>query len=487
MVRFTFVLALVSTLVSIASGAFSSTSKKNVVVYYGQGASQAGLATYCADSSIDIIVLSFVYLFPAQANGYPGINFGNQCGGTVYAGPGYNGTNNTVNNHLYQCPAIQKDLYTCRQSYPSKKILLSLGGATTDYQLTGATDGTSFANLLWGLFGPRTTTWVNAGKPRPFDYNGVGFAIDGFDLDIEHQPTDSWAGYTALATQLRTNYAMVSGTTFYLTASPQCIVPDANLQGVLLKGTFDMLFLQYYNTPQCSAAAWVSANPNYKSGGTFNTSGFTFDQWVTWLSTTPSKNARLFIGLPASSSAASAASVVTPAQAQNLIDAYYCRSNFGGISVWEATYAAANVVNGLNFYQNMKKDLNTSSTNTKLSCVQSSASSASSGSTSSTSTPSSTSSSTSKSTSSSSSSTTKSTSSTSSSTSKSTSSTTTTSSTSSSTSSSSTSLPTSTNGECGTAQGTVCGTGLCCSQYGYCGSGSAYCGTGCQPGYGTCS
>ncbi|KAI1454700.1 carbohydrate-binding module family 18 protein [Annulohypoxylon moriforme] len=430
MVRFAFILAVLSSLTSI-----------------GQGPSQAGLATYCADSSIDIIVLSFVYLFPAQANGYPGVNFGNQCGGTVYPGPGYNGTNNTANNHLYQCPAIQKDLYTCRTSYPSKKILLSLGGATTQYQLTGASDGTAFANVLWGLFGPRTTAWVNAGKARPFDYNGVGFAIDGFDLDIEHQPTDNWAGYTALAAQLKTNYASVSGT-YYLTASPQCIVPDANLQGVLLKGTFDMIFIQYYNTPQCSAAAWVSANPNYKSGGSFNTSGFTFDQWVTWLSSTPSKNARLFIGLPGSSNAASAASLVSPTQAQNLIDAYYCRSNFGGISVWEATYAAANVANGRNFYQNMKKDLNTSSTDTKLSCVSTTSSSSSS---------------------------------------KSPTTSTTKSTTSSSTSSSSSSLPTSPNGLCGTGQGFTCGSGMCCSQYGYCGTGSAYCGTGCQQGYGTCS
>lgn len=306
-------------------------------------------------------------LFPAQANGYPGINFGNQCGGTVYAGPGYNGVNNATNNQLYQCPALQKDLYTCRQT-SNKKFLLSLGGATPEYQLTGATDGNNFANLLWGMFGPRTTTWVNANKPRPFDYNGVGFSVDGFDLDIEHPPTDSWAGYNALATQLRTNFGTASGQTFYLTASPQCVVPDANLSGVLQKGIFDMLFIQYYNTPLCSAATWVKSNPNYKPGGTFNTSGFTYDTWTSWLASTPSKNAKLFLGLLGSSTAGASTSMITPAQAQNLIDAYYCHSNFAGVSVWEATYAAANVVNGLNFYQNMKKDLNTSSNDTRLSC-----------------------------------------------------------------------------------------------------------------------
>ncbi|KAI1374212.1 carbohydrate-binding module family 18 protein [Hypoxylon crocopeplum] len=444
MIRFVPFLALLSTLTSLAYAAFGISSKNNVVVYYGQGPNQASLSTYCADPTIDVIVLSFVSLFPAQANGFPGINFGNQCGSAVYPGPGYNGVNNATNNQLYQCPNIQRDLYTCRQT-SNKKILLSLGGATTTYQLTGATDGTYFANVLWGLFGPRTTTWVNAGKPRPFDYNGVGFSVDGFDLDIEHAPTDNWAGYTALATQLRTNYNTATGQTFYLTASPQCVVPDANLRGVLQQGVFDMLFIQYYNTPQCSAATWAANNANYKPGGAFNTAGFTFDTWTTWLASTPSKNARLFIGLPGSSSAASAVSVVGTAQAQNLIDAYYCRSNFGGVGVWEATYAAANVASGLNFYQNMKKVLNTSSTDTRLSCVAPAPSSTSSTSSTRTPTPTTTS------------------------------------------SASPTKTPVSTNGRCGTGIGTACPSGQCCSQYGYCGTTTAYCSTGCQKGFGTCS
>ncbi|OTB01299.1 carbohydrate-binding module family 18 protein, partial [Hypoxylon sp. CI-4A] len=419
----------------------------------GQGPNQQSLATYCADPNIDVIVLSFVNLFPAQANGFPGLNFGNQCGATVYPGPGYNGVNNATNNNLYQCPAIQHDLYTCRQT-SNKKILLSLGGATSTYQLTGATDGTNFANMLWGLFGPRTTTWVNAGKPRPFDYNGVGFAVDGFDLDIEHAPTDGWAGYNALATQLRANYGTASGQAFYLTASPQCVVPDANLKGVLQQGTFDMLFVQYYNTPQCAASTWVANNANYKAGATFNTAGFTFDTWTTWLASTPSKNAKLFIGLLGSAQAGSAASMVTPAQAQSLVSAYYCRSNFAGVSVWEATYAASNVVNGLNFYQNMKKDLNTSSTATALSCVApapvSSSSSSSSTLSTSTRTPTPTSTTSTKST-------------------------------------ATPTIPVSTNNLCGTKYNTRCQTGQCCSQYGYCGTGTSYCGTGCQNGFGTCT
>eukprot|EP00834_Sanchytrium_tribonematis_P001308 NODE_31_length_37178_cov_0.413576.p7 type:complete len:462 gc:universal NODE_31_length_37178_cov_0.413576:25333-23948(-) len=43
-------------------------------------------------------------------------------------------------------------------------------------------------------------------------------------------------------------------------------------------------------------------------------------------------------------------------------------------------------------------------------------------------------------------------------------------------------------GRCGSANnGAKCATGLCCSQYNYCGNTAAHCGTGCQSGFGTCT
>lgn len=55
----------------------------------GQGENQPDLATFCSSTSIDIINLAFVDVFPQQGNGYPGTNFGDQCWGApyVYAGP----------------------------------------------------------------------------------------------------------------------------------------------------------------------------------------------------------------------------------------------------------------------------------------------------------------------------------------------------------------------------------------------------------------
>ncbi|KAI5927319.1 glycoside hydrolase superfamily [Camillea tinctor] len=340
----------------IASGAtFNAAAKTNVAVYYGQGPNQKPLTTYCTDPSIDIIILSFVNLFPQQANGFPGINFGNQCSGKTYPGPGYNGTRpRPATDHLQVCPDLQRALASCRAKRPDAKILLSLGGGTADYQLTGARDGEAFADTLWAMFGPRQK---NTKLPRPLDNGSAAFAVDGFDLDIEHPSLDKAAGYKALVKRLRALYAREKGT-YYLTASPQCVVPDANMAEILKATSFDMVFVQFYNTPQCSARRWVDSHPSSSKPSTSSDGGFTFDAWTAFLSSAGSKNARVYIGLPGSAAAAGGpGNDVTAAQAADLARAFYCRPAFGGVAIWEATYAAANVVKGRNFYQGVKDGL----------------------------------------------------------------------------------------------------------------------------------
>ncbi|KAK6076406.1 Endochitinase A1 [Seiridium cupressi] len=321
---------------SSALAAFNVNSKNNVAVYYGQGPDQKPLAMYCADKSIDIIILSFIHLFPAQANGYPGLNLGNQCSDETYPGPGYGGKNDPSKNQLLKCPNIQRDLNYCRAKYPSKKILLSLGGGTNGYQLTGASDGTNLATQLWNLFGPRQQSLVNRGIPRPFDYNNIGFSVDGFDLDIEHPSTDKSAGYKALVTELKRLFG-TANSQFYLTASPQCVVPDANMKDMLSTVAFDLVFIQFYNTWRCSARRWIVENPLYQPGGPVAWAGFTYGNWTNWLANTPSKNARLFLSLPGSAAAANKGYEVTLRGENSITNAYYCRPNFGGISVWDAT------------------------------------------------------------------------------------------------------------------------------------------------------
>lgn len=138
---------------------------------------------------MDYIPLGFINLFPAQANGWPGSNYASSCWAEYYDAPGYHGVDNNTNNLLLShCPGMAQDIQYCQSQ--GKKILLSLGGATPEYNLTGAVDGVAFADFLWGAYGPLTDAW--AGKPRPFDPlpgtegEGIPTIVDGFDFDIEH-------------------------------------------------------------------------------------------------------------------------------------------------------------------------------------------------------------------------------------------------------------------------------------------------------------
>lgn len=81
------------------------------------------------------------------------------------------------------------DIPVCQSTY-GKKVILSLGGGTNSYQLTGEADGMAFADFLWGAFGPQNASWIAQGLPRPFDgSNGQAVSVDGFDFDIEYQST----------------------------------------------------------------------------------------------------------------------------------------------------------------------------------------------------------------------------------------------------------------------------------------------------------
>ena len=153
----------VATLAATAFAAFDPNSKTNVAVYWGQGPNQAGLIETCKNPNIDIVNIGFINAFPDNSPGnFPGSNFGNACGSATY-------TVNGVSTLLQSgCTTIASDITACQQTY-GKKVLLSLGGAAPlNYYMANDTSATNFADFLWGAFGPQTSAWTNAGKPRPF-------------------------------------------------------------------------------------------------------------------------------------------------------------------------------------------------------------------------------------------------------------------------------------------------------------------------------
>lgn len=60
------------------------------------------------------------------------------------------------------------------------------------------------------------------------------------------------------------------------------IVPDANMSPMIAQAKFDILYIQFYNTPQCSAKSWWDANPRYDTRRAENPSGFksSYDAWA---------------------------------------------------------------------------------------------------------------------------------------------------------------------------------------------------------------
>ncbi|KAH7126716.1 glycoside hydrolase superfamily, partial [Dendryphion nanum] len=334
---------------STASAVFDAKSNSNVAVYWGQGRDQIGLSEVCEDPSIDIVNVGFVNYFPKKVGDYPGTNFANACSGT-----NYNNTDGTESKLLNSCPGIGPGIKKCQAN--GKKVLLSIGGGYPhDYYLPSVEVAKYFAEFLWGAFGPQTAKWVRDGKPRPF-----GDAVfDGFDLDIEasEEPNPpfadyKWANYAAFVTHLKKELFPKALGQYYISGAPQCVIPDARLADAIQNSLFDFIFVQFYNTPQCS----VRAGLNEIQGKPPNVNGakFTFNDWVTWLNTySLNKEVKIYIGLVGDTHGVEKdkESYLTPAEANTLIGYYFRRNRaiFGGVMLWEATVSKRNQLCNKNY------------------------------------------------------------------------------------------------------------------------------------------
>lgn len=297
------------------------------VIYYGQGSNQPDISTFCSRADVDIINIGFVNGFPSMNgnNGWPSWNFGNQCNAGYYQ-----------DTKMYKyCDSgdFSGQVKACQQN--GKKILVSLGGefdSKNPYSLQ-TSDVTTLAKELWWIFGPTGQAGAPPDLPRPF-----GDAIvDGFDFDIEGSPSDAWG---QLASALRAK--MPSGG--LLTAAPQCVVPDANLASTISQAAFDYLFIQFYNTKQCSARAHLD-NSYGKSENGNKATDISYNAWVKWLKENASGGQvpQLFIGLPGSpSSTTDSQMYLNQQEATTLLKDFYQDAHFGGVMLWEATSALNN-------------------------------------------------------------------------------------------------------------------------------------------------
>ncbi|CAK7226666.1 Chitinase 2 [Sporothrix bragantina] len=294
------------------------------------------LSSYCDSGGFDTITLASISASPETdpATNYPASNFGPHCGAAVYM------VNNTASHLLDDCTTLSQDILHCQKL--GKKVLLSVGGIwgpdpEHDYSVTTPEHGEYFAEFLWKAFGPNYPSWTG---PRPFDTPSENpTVVDGFDFDINVQSASaSHDGYTALLKKLRTyvdqyNF-VVPNSPIVITGSPVCPLEDGSssvMKDLITHNIFDKLWVNFYGNYQCAAG---STDLNY-------------DAWETFLANTTSKDALLYVGLPAEHQVPG---YLAAEWANALVDRLKYRSSFGGVMISEVAIAKANANGGLPLY-----------------------------------------------------------------------------------------------------------------------------------------
>jgi chitinase len=301
-----------TTLPTASPYVFNAESEDNVAVYYGTtpATTEGGLIALCNNPNVDIVILSFVFSF-FDANGYPSIDFGPGCQNPISSqadmAPG-----------LKDCSALAPEIAACQAI--EKKVLLSLCGYNSNTSFTSDTQATEFASTLWDLFG------AGDGLDTSFRPFGTDIVVDGFDLDNEDRSTEH---YETFATALRERFTTDDSKTYYLSAAPQCPIPDESSSiGTLQQA--DFVWVQFYNNPSCNIDA-----PGFQQS---------FKAWSDLLaSSTQVRGPRLYIGAAGFEGAGSGyvkgsglGTRVSSARGLYV-------DNFGGMMLWDGSEAALNV------------------------------------------------------------------------------------------------------------------------------------------------
>ncbi|KAJ5642684.1 class III chitinase [Penicillium lividum] len=264
----------------------------------------------CIRSKRGYVVIQLAFLDVINGEGgAPEINFansGDSC--TTFEGTA-----------LLDCPTIAEDIVTCQSL--GKTILLSIGGSTySEGGFTSEDAAIAGAKMIWETFGPVST---NTSINRPFGDS----VVDGFDFDFE----SSVDNMPAFANELRTLFAEDTSKTYYLTAAPQCVYPDA-ADNPMLDGAvyFDAIWVQFYNN-YCGV--------NYFTADSTTQADFNFVSWNTWATTISlNPDVKVFLGIPGGSTAAGTGyeSASTIASIINFIveEGY---TSFGGVMMWDAS------------------------------------------------------------------------------------------------------------------------------------------------------
>ncbi|KAF9622735.1 hypothetical protein IFM89_032915 [Coptis chinensis] len=199
------------------------------------------------------------------------------------------------------CRVASNGIRSCQRV--GVKVMLSIGGGIGSYSIASAADAKNVARYLYNNFlGGHSVS-------RP-----LGSAVlNGIDFDIELGSTKNW---DLLAKYLKAY--RYPGKKVYLTAAPQCPMPDAYLGRALNTGVFDYVWVQFYNNGPCQ----------YSSGSVSNL----IRSWNQWTSTVPAT--KFFIGLPAAPAAAGSGFLPASVLKSRVLPTIKNSRKYGGIMLW---------------------------------------------------------------------------------------------------------------------------------------------------------
>eukprot|EP00727_Mastigamoeba_balamuthi_P004834 m51a1_g14349 putative glycoside hydrolase family 18 protein (413) ;mRNA; r:182196-184756 len=284
--------------------------KDNVVLYWGQNGNEGDLRNYC-DGTYDILILSFMHVFPAiekapDGKDVPGLNFAGHCE-TVMQGFG----------QLLHCPKIGEDVKYCRSK--GKIVLLSMGGASGAYAFTSAAQAEGFAAQFWDMF------LYGSSAYRP-----LGDAVlDGVDMDIEG---GSASFYSTFVNALRAK-ADAAGKKVVVGAAPQCAFPDAYMgpddtrDTLLSRSVVDFVSVQFYNNNPCNLGG-----EGFRKATTVD---YSVGRWTQWAKTRSPYTA-IMVGSPASADSATSGGYISDDALKGELDYALQFDNMGGLMLWAA-------------------------------------------------------------------------------------------------------------------------------------------------------
>ncbi|KAG8390355.1 hypothetical protein BUALT_Bualt01G0074900 [Buddleja alternifolia] len=258
----------------------SQSQSAGISVYWGQNGGEGTLAATCATGLYQYVNIAFLTTF---GNGQtPVLNLAGHC-----------------NPPSGTCTGLSNDIRACQAR--GIRVLLSLGGGRGSYSLSSANDARQVANYLWNNY------LGGSSGSRP-----LGNAIlDGIDFDIELGSGQFWGDLARALSGFRSQRRV------YLSAAPQCPIPDAHLNSAIRAGLFDFVWIQFYNNQQCDYRGSVDN---------------LLARWNQWVALVPS--GRVFLGLPAAPGAAGGGFMPSNVLISQVLPRIRSSPRYGGVMVW---------------------------------------------------------------------------------------------------------------------------------------------------------